>query len=96
MKLAQPFILIKPAVKTPQQNMIRRLAKSINATYNIPPGDDLVLIVGEGHEPDNLTAIESWVRHTLTHPDEQLANNTLSHLVSRFGETLEQWEVSRW
>ena len=96
MKSAETFCAQNGLTRPRQNTTIRRLAKSINATYNIPPGDELVLIVGEGNEPDNLAAIESWVRQTLIDPDEQLAQNALSHLVSRFGEALEQWELKRW
>ncbi len=96
MRSADTFCSQKGLMRSPHNSMIRRLAKTINATYNIPSGDELVLIVGEGHEADNLAAIETWVSHSLSHPDDQLARNALSHLVSRFGEVLEQWEINRW
>lgn len=96
MKSAETFCRTMGVHKPPRNTMIRRLARSLSATYNVPPGDELVLIVGEGNETNNLAAIESWVYRSLLDLDEPTARDVLTHLVFRFGETLEQWEVSRW
>lgn len=96
MNTDKKFRLIVHAGRTPKENMIRRMAKSLSATYNIMPGDELVLILGDGHESNNLAAIETWVRKTILDLDDSIALDVLTHLVSKFGETLEQWEASKW
>lgn len=96
MKSAEAFCQARGLKPAPRDTMVRRLAKSLRATYNIPHGDELVLILGTGQETSNLKAIETWVRNTLLNLDEAAARDVLTHLVLRFGETLEQWEAQRW
>jgi len=97
MKSAEAFCGEMKTIKPPRNPVIVRLAKSLAVTYNVPSQDDeLVMILGSGHESNNLQAIESWVRVALLDIDEPMALDMLNHLVHRFGETLEQWEVSRW
>ena len=96
MRSAETFCRQQGLTKPSGHTMIRRLAKALAATYNVPSGDELVLILGDGSESNNLSAIETWVRNRMLNPDEILARDILSHLVCRLGETLEQWEVQRW
>lgn len=76
--------------------MIRRLASALCTAYNIPEGDKLVVILGEGDEPDNQVAMESWVRHALDYLDESTARDILPHLVRRLRLDLDSWEFMSW
>ena len=97
MKSAEQFCRDAGSYKPPANPIVKRLAKSLAATYNIAQRDDsLVMILGKGTESNNLQAIEYWVLNTLQNPDETIALDVLTHMVFRFGETLEQLEVSRW
>ncbi len=97
MKSAEAFCRDKKILKPKRNPVVMRLAKSLAATYNVPQREDeLVMIFGSGDESNNLQAIESWVRNSLFDIDEPMALDMLNHLVHRFGETLEQWEASRW
>jgi hypothetical protein len=76
--------------------MIRRLAGALCASYSIPSGDNLVVILGDGDEANNQVAVESWVRHALLTLDETSARDMLPHLVRRLREQLAPWELMTW
>ena len=49
----------------------RRLAKAMQHATQIPEGDALVFLIGNGNEHSNLAAIETFVKETvLTLEDE--------------------------
>lgn len=94
-KSALNLVPVQPVYRD-DGRMIRRLASALCAAYNIPAGDKLVVILGEGDESDNQAAVESWVRHALVYLDESAARDMLPHLVRRLRLDLESWECMSW
>lgn len=58
-----------------ERRLIRNMAGTLNAAFQIPQGRELVLHLGLGGERSNLEALESWVcRQMLAHrvlPEEE-------------------------
>ena len=77
-------------------HMIKRLASALCCAYNIPQGDQFVLLIGDGEEANNHHAVETWVATSLRDLDESTAKVLLPHLVERFGQQLRQWETLAW
>ncbi len=70
-------------------DMPRRLANALAAACCIDVADDgLVWLLGSGTEPDNLAALEHWVRRQLLAPEEALATVILNQLVDRLDDCL--------
>jgi len=76
--------------------MIQRLASALCCAYNIPQGEQFILLIGNGDESDNQHAVETWVETTLTALDESTAKAILPHLVEKFGVQLQRWETITW
>lgn len=96
MKPSTAFRLIPVPVKSAKDTMISRLAKSLCTAYRISSGDEWVVVLGDGHETNNLKAVESWVKRKLDDLDEPSARDMLNHLLRRLGDELEQWEKNQW
>jgi len=61
---------------------------------NIPDGNHLIEIFGDGHEADNREALETWVAHLLPDLDEHEVelriNNLSKRAQNRIGSLAEQ------
>jgi len=56
-----------------RRRILSRLAKTLIHNFRISDGDELVLVLGHGHENDNLEAIISWIEDNM--PQIQLQSN---------------------
>lgn len=73
------------------RNTCRRLASAMQAALQIPEGDALVFLIGQGTESSNLAALETWVRETLPQFEEECGCAVLPYLLERLERTLNQW-----
>jgi hypothetical protein len=74
-----------------------RIARALQVAFRIPPGRELVGVLGSGVEHDNLEALACWVERRLVDPDARLAETVLPHLADDLEHTLLRWEAeSRW
>lgn len=65
--------------------------------FRIPPGRELVAVLGSGLEHDNLEALTHWVEQRLADPHVRLAEAALPHLADNLEQELHRWEAeSRW
>lgn len=69
----------------------RRLASAMQVALQIPEGDALVFLIGQGTESSNLAALETWVRETLPQLEEECVRAALPYLMDKLERTLEQW-----
>jgi hypothetical protein len=96
MKPAPVLTLVPAKAYRLPEDMLGRLTASLCLAFNIRSGKELILVIGEGHEADNVDAVKSWVKRKLIDLDEPSACDMLKHLVRRLGEELEDWEANRW
>lgn len=69
----------------------RRLASAMQVALQIPEGEALVFLIGDGSEPSNLAALETWVRETLPQLEDVCGRAALPYLIERLELTLNQW-----
>ena len=79
-----------------EQRMVLRMADALCSAYSIPPGSNLVPLLGDGNEPNNQAAVTTWVSNALLNLDEKTASHLLPLLVARLGEVLQQQEKNQW
>jgi hypothetical protein len=96
MKPAPVLTLVPATAYRLPEDMLGRLTASLCIAFNIRSGNELILVIGDGHEADNVDAVKSWVKRKLIDLDEPSARDMLKHLVRRLGEELEDWEANRW
>lgn len=75
-------------------SIYRRLASAMQVALQIPEGDALVCLIGQGTEPSNLAALETWVRATLPQLEEECGHAALPYLMDRLERTLDQWRAA--
>jgi len=63
-----------------QLRQIRNIVSCLMAVLNIPEGNHLIMIFGDGHERGNREALETWVRHMLPEIDVDEAESRLEQL----------------
>ena len=73
------------------QQTCRRLACAMQVALQIPEGDALVFLIGQGSENSNLSALETWIREMLPQLEEECGKAVLPFLLSRLESTIEQW-----
>ncbi len=73
------------------RNTCRRLAYAMQVALQIPDGDALVFVIGQGTESSNLAALETWVRETLPQLEEECGRAVLPFLLERLERTLNHW-----
>ena len=78
----------------PPQSVITRLAKALQFCLHIPQDDSLVCVLGCGWEKTNTQALETWIRNTLTAPDDEGVRLVLPWLIDRLERDLLRMEAS--
>jgi hypothetical protein len=73
------------------QQTCRRLACAMQVALQIPEGDALVFLIGQGSENSNLSALETWIREMLPQLEEECGKAVLPFLLSQLESTIEQW-----
>lgn len=73
------------------QHTCRRLACAMQIALQIPEGDAFVFLIGRGHEPSNLAALETWVKETLPQLEEECGRAVLPYLMDRLEQAMNQW-----
>lgn len=63
----------------------------MQVALQIPDGDALVFVIGQGTESSNLAALETWVRETLPQLEEECGRAVLPFLLERLERTLNHW-----
>jgi len=66
-----------------QNQQIRRIVASLMDVLNIPDGDHLIGVFGDGYEADNREALETWVAYLLPGLDEDEVELRLKNLRNR-------------
>lgn len=89
-----PVIHFTEAVYPPPQSVLTRLAKALQFCLHIPQDDSLVCVLGFGWEKTNTQALETWIRNTLTAPDDEGVRLVLPWLIERLERDLLGMEAS--
>lgn len=71
----------------------RRLAKAMQHAMQIPEGDALVFLIGNGNEHSNLEAIETFVKETVLTLEDEYGVIMLPLLLDRLEQTLNHWSA---
>ena len=71
----------------------RRLAKAMQHAMQIPEGDALVFLIGNGNEHSNLEAIETFVKETVLTLEDDYGVIILPLLLDRLEQTLNHWSA---
>lgn len=72
----------------------RRLAKALQHAMQIPEGDALVFLIGNGNEHSNLEAIETFVKETVLTLEDEYGVIMLPLLLDRLEQTLNHWSAA--
>lgn len=72
----------------------RRLAKAMQHAMQIPEGDALVFLIGNGNEHSNLEAIETFVKETVLTLEDDYGVIMLPLLLDRLEQTLNHWSAA--
>ena len=72
----------------------RRLAKAMRHAMQIPEGDALVFLIGNGNEHSNLEAIETFVKETVLTLEDEYGVIMLPLLLDRLEQTLNHWSAA--
>ena len=72
----------------------RRLAKAMQHAMQIPEGDALVFLIGNGNEHSNLEAIETFVKETVLTLEDEYGVMMLPLLLDRLEQTLNHWSAA--
>lgn len=72
----------------------RRLAKAMQHAMQIPEGDALVFLIGNGSEHSNLEAIETFVKETFLMLEDEYGVIMLPLLLDRLEQTLNHWSAA--
>jgi len=72
----------------------RRLAKAMQHAMQIPEGDALVFLIGNGNEHSNLEAIETFVKETVLMLEDEYGVIMLPLLLDRLEQTLNHWSAA--
>ena len=72
----------------------RRLAKAMQHAMQIPEGDALVFLIGNGNEHSNLEAIETFVKETVLTLEDEYGVIMLPLLLDRLAQTLNHWSAA--
>lgn len=72
----------------------RRLAKAMQHAMQIPEGDALVFLIGNGNEDSNLEAIETFVKETVLTLEDEYGVIMLPLLLDRLEQTLNHWSAA--
>lgn len=72
----------------------RRLAKAMQHAMQIPEGDALVFLIGNGNEHSNLEAIETFVKETVLTLEDECGVIMLPLLIDRLEQTLNHWSAA--
>lgn len=72
----------------------RRLAKAMQHAMQIPEGDALVFLIGNGNEHSNLEAIETFVKETILTLEDEYGVIMLPLLLDRLEQTLNHWSAA--
>lgn len=73
----------------------RRLAKAMQHAMQIPEGDALVFLIGNGNEHSNLEAIETFVKETVLTLEDEYGVIMLPLLLDRLEQTLNHWSAAQ-
>lgn len=76
--------------------IMNRLTDALVVSFGIPEGQELIAVLGHGHESNNREAVRSWVALALQNPDLPMAVAAMPHLVRRLENTFSDWESQRW
>ena len=71
-----------------------RLAKEMQHAMQIPEGDALVFLIGNGNEHSNLEAIETFVKETVLTLEDEYGVIMLPLLLDRLEQTLNHWSAA--
>lgn len=71
-----------------------RLAKAMQHAMQIPEGDALVFLIGNGNEHSNLEAIETFVKETVLMLEDEYGVIMLPLLLDRLEQTLNHWSAA--
>ena len=72
----------------------RPLAKAMQHAMQIPEGDALVFLIGNGNEHSNLEAIETFVKETVLTLEDEYGVIMLPLLLDRLEQTLNHWSAA--
>ena len=72
----------------------RRLAKAMQHAMQIPEGDALVFLIGNGNEHSNLEAIETFVKETVLTLEDEYGVIMWPLLLDRLEQTLNHWSAA--
>ena len=72
----------------------RRLAKAMQHAMQIPEGDALVFLIGNGNEHSNLEAIETFIKETVLTLEDEYGVIMLPLLLDRLEQTLNHWSAA--
>jgi hypothetical protein len=78
-----------------RRRVIARLVSALESAFNIPQGDQLVLVLGNGHENNNREALRTWVNRQLQRQQLESAASLLPHLTDELNRCLLRWQ-DRW
>ena len=78
------------------RQLVRRMVSALEVTFQLPPGDQLVSVLGTGHERSNHEALYSWTTRELQQLHLELAPQHLPRLVERLHRTLTDWDHERY
>lgn len=81
--------MLNPTIST-----YRRLAKAMQYAMQIPEGDALVFLIGNGNEHSNLEAIETFVKETVLTLEDEYGVIMLPLLLDRLEQTLNHWSAA--
>lgn len=70
---------------------IEQLANTINLIMQIPDGDALVQIIGNGVEKNNKDAVKNWLETQKDLLDVEIADCRVQQLISRLQNKLEDF-----
>ena len=75
---------------------VHKLAGALCVALNIPPGDQLVMLLGHGGEPSNLEAVKTWVSETLIEQNMLPTRLAIPVLLDMLEDELATWQDTPW
>ncbi len=70
---------------------VKRMALSLSVLCHIQQGEELVMIIGSGHESSNQEALEFWVSQQMKIDEVISTNKLLKKLQNQLMDEIQSW-----
>lgn len=78
-----------------RRQLLGRIVSALEVTFQIPPGDHLVCVLGDGTERSNREALFSWTTGEVARLGVEAPERYVPVLAERLHQRLTAWDLDR-